>query len=57
MGQGDSKLDLKKHVVRLYQEPNEIDANEDSYWNQFFSLPKQIDDVFALIFARFEMND
>jgi hypothetical protein len=49
MGQSDSKLDLKQHIVRLYQDSGGVDINEESYWNQLFGLPRQVEDVFSLV--------
>ena len=49
MGQTDSKLDLKQHIVRLYQDSGGVDIKEDTYWNQLFGLPKQVENVFSLV--------
>ncbi|KAI8347275.1 high-temperature-induced dauer-formation protein-domain-containing protein [Mortierella sp. GBAus27b] len=48
MGAADSKLAFKKGVFRLFEERNIPPAAND-YWEQFWTLPESVDDVFLLV--------
>ncbi|KAI9279691.1 high-temperature-induced dauer-formation protein-domain-containing protein [Umbelopsis sp. AD052] len=50
MGATDSKLAFRKGVFRLFEE-NNLPAEADEYWSQFWNLPESSDDVFSLIGA------
>ncbi|KAF8940484.1 hypothetical protein BGZ58_006156 [Dissophora ornata] len=48
MGAADSKLAFKKGVFRLFEERN-IPAAANDYWEQFWTLPESVDDIFLLV--------
>ncbi|KAK9462212.1 high-temperature-induced dauer-formation protein-domain-containing protein [Lipomyces oligophaga] len=49
MGTGNSKLSFKQSVFRLFED-SAIPV-EDPFWNQFWEVPENADDVFTLITA------
>lgn len=50
MGNTDTKIQLRKAIVQLTSKSSPIDANDDEFWDQFWSDSiTDIHDVFALI--------
>jgi hypothetical protein len=48
MGQGESKLKYQQAVLLLIDNAN-LPANDLSFWAQFWTLPKSVEEVFAAI--------
>lgn len=50
MGNADTKLNFRKAVVQLTSKSQEIDANDDSFWDQFWcENVSSVQDIFTLI--------
>ncbi|XP_018319000.1 protein HID1 [Agrilus planipennis] len=50
MGNADTKLNFRKAVVQLTTKTEAIDANDDAFWEQFWSENvTNVQDIFALI--------
>jgi hypothetical protein len=48
VGQGESKLKYQQAVLQLIDNAN-LPANDLSFWAQFWTLPKSVEEVFAAI--------
>ena len=49
MGQGDSRLVFRKHVLRLQEERRiSADSGEEQFWDGFWTLPGSAGEVFSL---------
>ncbi|XP_033222118.1 protein HID1 isoform X3 [Belonocnema kinseyi] len=50
MGNADTKLNFRKAVVQLTSKTQEIDANDDTFWDQFWcENVSSVQDIFTLI--------
>lgn len=50
MGNADTKLNFRKAVVQLTSKSQEIDANDDTFWDQFWcENVSSVQDIFTLI--------
>ncbi|KAI4457115.1 protein hid1 [Holotrichia oblita] len=50
MGNVDTKLNFRKAVVQLTSKTDPIDANDDAFWEQFWSENvNNVQDIFTLV--------